>query len=62
MIEFDEHCSSSVIPMVAIYHEDAATEEDVQAAIQTFGIGESNNVLIISKQLYNNVFYGGSLA
>jgi len=62
MVEFEKHYQSYVVPMVALYHEDTAIEEEVREAIETHDIGEPNNVLIISKQLYSNVFFGGSLA
>ena len=57
MIEFDKFYPNDYkITMVALYNKTKITDKEARKAIKTYGIGESPNVIIITKKQYENVF------
>ena len=56
LIEFVKAYGDTEIPMVALFNKTKVSEAEVHAAIDTYGIGEPQNIIIISKSQFESVF------
>jgi len=57
LIEFVKHYTQDIaVPMVALFNGRRTDEAKALEAIHTYGIGESLDVVIITKRQYENVF------
>lgn len=55
-IDFEQKYGKIKIEYVALYNNTKTTEQEALEAIETYGIGNNENVIIISKKQFENVF------
>lgn len=55
-INFTEYYGKTEIEYVALFNKNKTTVEEVKKAIDLHGVGENPNVIIVSKEQFENVF------
>jgi len=53
IIEFKHHD----IQMLAMYNRNITTEDKVKLAIQLYGMGNDNDILIMTNKQYRSIFF-----
>lgn len=55
-INFTEYYRKTEIEYIALFNKNKTTVEEVKKAIDLHGMGENSNVIIITKEQFENVF------